>query len=350
MRWTPGSVLIIPHGFPERLDASRAVTAATTLGSWRFDRDAAGLAVPGIDGGERCIEWCFDRVEDGKFADQEYLDDWPQVHEDVVVLERPGVGMAPWNFIEVSDRRRRQPTNRRRRVLSSSTTSMRSASLGGPVFDDGLTGYGVMDRAVRGYLYGGYVRDLAVAGRRDSAVSSRVAHSSGRGARWVGCPGVREARGGPTSARSCRRSSPGLRSRRRRAWLLALRVGAEHAVDRGSDSECLAVCRRTTAWLTRGDRLRRSLSLDDRSGQRRGIARVRHEPVRRIDELECRVVLRPDDDDGTPRAAASITTSPYPSAATGSTRQSARRRAASIRSSGTKPGTSTTSSRPCSAT
>lgn len=45
-----------------------------------------------------CTTWCYDRLEDGRFGDQKYLDNWPARYPALKVITHKGVNLAIWNI------------------------------------------------------------------------------------------------------------------------------------------------------------------------------------------------------------------------------------------------------------
>lgn len=79
-------------------------TGRFNVGWLSFRRDDNGIAC--LEWWrKKCIEWCYERFEDGKYADQLYLDEWPKLFKGVKVLNNKGANVAPWNVIDYDVRR-----------------------------------------------------------------------------------------------------------------------------------------------------------------------------------------------------------------------------------------------------
>lgn len=90
-----GSIAIMPRALPEsHRKLERFGRYSLSWLTFMDDRLARACLAAWRN---RCMEWCRDRVEDGKFAHVRYLDDWPTQFEGVHILAYEGAGVAPWN-------------------------------------------------------------------------------------------------------------------------------------------------------------------------------------------------------------------------------------------------------------
>jgi len=90
-------VLITDHAYAPEYDQS-ATSGQFCVQFMTFTRDGGEIVRKWWE--ERCIEWCYARLEGGKFGDQKYLDDWPIIFANYVhVLEGVHYALAPWNAV-----------------------------------------------------------------------------------------------------------------------------------------------------------------------------------------------------------------------------------------------------------
>jgi hypothetical protein len=89
------SVGIIPHRFAEAI-RDRECFGVYNVGWVSFRRDGPGLECLEY-WRSRCLAWCSDTAGPQGFADQKYLDDWPERFKGVSVITQKGANLAPWN-------------------------------------------------------------------------------------------------------------------------------------------------------------------------------------------------------------------------------------------------------------
>jgi hypothetical protein len=92
-----GHVLITEHGYASQYDKSEK-SGIYCVQFMIFRNTTEGRAILSW-WQEKCIEWCFNRCEEGKCGDQKYLDDWPQRFGSAIhVLTNLSLTLAPWNL------------------------------------------------------------------------------------------------------------------------------------------------------------------------------------------------------------------------------------------------------------
>jgi hypothetical protein len=89
------SVGIIEHGFS--FFGKRYIKYGRFNVGWvSFRNDQPGRKCL-EDWRKNCLEWCYDRLENGKFADQKYLDYWSDNYTGVHIIKHLGANLGPWN-------------------------------------------------------------------------------------------------------------------------------------------------------------------------------------------------------------------------------------------------------------
>ncbi len=151
------SILVTEHRFPERLRGKEKF-GRYNVQYQSFRRDEQGLACL-ARWKDQCLEWCYDRLEDGKFADQKYLEEWPTLYDRLVILSHKGAGVAPWNWATYP-----------MQLIDGEITIDGSPLIfyhfhGVKIFhphfiSNGLLDFGLMPFALRRWIYAGYLRQI----------------------------------------------------------------------------------------------------------------------------------------------------------------------------------------------
>lgn len=91
------SLLAVEHRFPKGREGMEKTAGRFNVAFNVFKNNTIGKKCL-----ERwrnqCLDWCYWKPEGDKLGDQKYLDEWPKLYgEDLVISKNMGVDAAPWN-------------------------------------------------------------------------------------------------------------------------------------------------------------------------------------------------------------------------------------------------------------
>jgi hypothetical protein len=153
------SVVITAHRFPPQ-HRFREVVGKFNVGWLSFRNDADGIACLSW-WRDRCVEWCYDRVEGNRYGDQKYLDQWPTLFRNVRVADHKGANTAPWNVANYCVTRDADGVARVDEAPLLFFHFQALKQVRSWLYRPNLAGYGIRDlRAVRRIIYAPYINDL----------------------------------------------------------------------------------------------------------------------------------------------------------------------------------------------
>lgn len=92
------SLLVVEHRFPAGREGMAKVSGRFNVAFNVFKNDEVGKKCLNRWRGQ-CLDWCYWKPEDGKLGDQMYLNEWPKLYgNNLIISKNVGVDAAPWNI------------------------------------------------------------------------------------------------------------------------------------------------------------------------------------------------------------------------------------------------------------
>jgi hypothetical protein len=108
-----------------------------------------------------CIDWCYDKLDGNKFADQKYLDEWPSHYKGLIEYGN-GSGIAPWNILnkDISLNKDGHVYVKNKRLVYYHFHGLRNITEN--LYSIGLSDYRILRRnKIIKYIYSRYINSLA---------------------------------------------------------------------------------------------------------------------------------------------------------------------------------------------
>lgn len=92
-------ILTVEHRYPDSQKSREATSGRFNVGFQIFKQAPQSIKCL-RRWRNQCLDWCYARQEDGKYGDQVYLNEWPELYDQLVISKNLGLNAAPWNITQ----------------------------------------------------------------------------------------------------------------------------------------------------------------------------------------------------------------------------------------------------------